>query len=562
MNYTLTLLISLLLLGCANNTNDSRNNSSYLQSLEEDNNISYTQIRNSRGIYITSMCYTKTQDATTKKVSNPCYSCHTKGKTPNYFNDSTLQKEYNFPDDIAKNPFSNLFKDRSNEVSKISDNAILEYVRQSNYFDENRSIVLNKKLPKDWKGYRPDCHFNFDDEGFDRDDNGKYTLWRAFRYYPFLGTFWPTNGSTDDVLIRLDSVFSQNDAGEFNKEIYTLNLAIVEAISKQKDIALSLHVNESDYGVDLNQNGVLDSSNKIALASFDKMSYVGKAKTLLEKKKVHLSLGLFPVNTEFLHSVRYLDIDTNTQNIVMSKRMKELRYAKKYAFKTYSEIQRVASAELWEAQAQDSAKGTISTYRGDFQTGLDNDLGWKYQGFIEDKKGALRPQTHEETIACMGCHSHLGATTDSIFSFARKFEGVDKAQQDYGWNHWSQKGLVGVKEPQVEYKNQGLKYEYSFYLQNNHSGNEFRNNDEVKEKFFDNNNSIKSTMKDALHNDISLLLLPSKERALALNKAYKVLVQEQSYIYGREGNAAAFENVLEEFDEEENTGIEHVIVVE
>ena len=470
---------------------NSVSKSSYLQNLQKDNNISYVEVMNTRAAYITSMCYTKTQDIPGGAVSNPCYSCHTKGKLPNYYNDTNLQAEYLFPAKVMTNPFLNLFKDRSAQVAQISDDAILEYIRKSNYFDDEGSIALAKDLPSDWEGYRPDCYFNFDEDGFDRDRNNAYTRWRAFRYYPFLGTFWPTNGSTDDVLIRLDEGFAQDEKGSFDLQTYKINLAIVESLVKQKDIDLHESVDESLYGVDLNQNGSLDISDKVRISTYDKMSYIGRAKQLLAEKKIHLAPGLFPENTEFLHSVRYLDWDEKSDHVGMSKRMKELRYAKKYAWSTYSEIERAAGAEAKEALANGTDESFIADFRGDYEHGLKNEISWVYQGFIEDKKGALRPQTHEETIGCMGCHSHLGATTDSTFAFARKFEGIDKGAVDYGWNHWSQKSLAGVKEPRVEYMNKGLQYEYSFYLQNNHSGNEFRNNDEVKAKFFESNGSIK-----------------------------------------------------------------------
>lgn len=560
-------LMSILFSGCGDNSTDTSLNiqepvskASYLQSLEEDNNISYDKIINTRGAYITSMCYTKTEDETSGVISNSCYSCHTKGVIPNYYNDANLQKEYSFPKEVMKNPFSNLFKDRSALVSKITDNEILEYVRESNYFNENGDIALAKDLPEDWQGYRPDCYFNFDDEGFDKDENNEYTLWRAFRYYPFLGTFWPTNGSTDDVLIRLDKIFTQDNNGNFDIEIYKLNLSIVEALVKQKEIALETSIDESKYGVDLNQNGILDLSAKVSISTYDEMSYIGMAKEYLDEDKIHLALGLFPENTEFLHSVRYLDWDAASNHIGMSKRMKELRYAKKNAWSTYSEINRAANVEAKEALANGSDETFIASFRGDYEHGLKNEISWVYQGFIEDKNGNLRPQTREETIGCMGCHSHLGATTDSIFAFARKFEGVNKTANDFGWNHWTQKGLVGIKEPEVNYKGVGIQNEYSFYLKNNHSGNEFRNNNEVKEKFFDANGSMKPDMIEKLHNDVSLLLFPSKERALGLNKGYKVMVEEQSYIYGRDANVKPMENVHRKIEEGQTTGIGDVIV--
>ena len=561
-----TILLTLLplLIGCGNNSTSNTSLASdlslvesYIQNLEDENNISYTKIMNTRGSYITSMCYTKTSDETTNTVFNPCYSCHTKGEIPNYYNDTNLQLEYNFPAEVMKNPFTNLFKERSTQVASMTDNATLQYVRESNYLNHEGDILPALDLPREWKGYRPDCYFNFDDEGFDQDPKGNYTGWRAFRYYPFLGTFWPTNGSTDDVIIRLDPIFTQDENNTFRKEIYALNLVIVESLIKQKEIPLPSGIDEKIYGVDLNSNGILDTALNIS-PSIE--SYVGLAKLYLREGKVHLARGLFPENTEFLHSVRYIDWDNAKEQIGMSARMKELRYAKKYTWKRYGEIQRAAQSELWESLALDSTEGQIALFKGNYEEGLRNEIGWVYQGFIENKEGKLRPQTHEETINCMGCHSHIGATTDSTFAYARKFEGVNKDQNDYGWNHWGQKGLTGIQEPIVEYLNHGKQYEYSFYLLNNHSANEFRNNDEVQSKFFDLNGSIKEDMLNALHEDITVLLFPSKERALELNKGYKVIVEEQSYIYGRDTHIKPMKNVYKVIKEGQVTGIENPIV--
>lgn len=546
-------VIASLFVACSSDKEEQSHSDNYIVNLEKNNHINYNKISNTRGTYITSMCYTKTKTNHSNRLSNPCYSCHTKGKIPNYYNDSTLQKNYYFPKEMLKNPFSNLFKDRTEEVEKISDNEILKYVRESNYFLEKNIITLDKNLPSNWQGYRPDCYFNFDEEGFDHKPNGNHTRWRAFRYYPFLGTFFPTNGSTDDVMIRLDKIFSEDINGEFNKDIYKLNLAIVEALVKNKEIDID-SVDENLYGVDLDGDNRIESASKI---SPNIKSYVGKA----QKSSFHLSKGLFPENTEFLHSVRYLDWNGTTETITLAPRMKELRYAKKEQWFNYSQLSRVASSELWEAQANDTTQGVMATFRGNYEKGLLNDTGWRYQGFIESKDGTLRPQTHEETIACMGCHAHLGATVDSSFSFARKFEGIDKNDLMYGWNHWRQKGLVGVKEPKQNYLNIGQKFEYSFYLYNNHSANEFRDNTEAEENFFD-KGVLKEEMIEKLHNDITTLLFPSKHRALALNKAYKTMVKEQSYIYGRDANVKPMKNVYKQIEAEQATGIKKLIIQE
>ena len=69
---TILLLLLPLLIGCGNNSTSNSSlasdlslGQSYIQNLEDENNISYTKIMNTRGSYITSMCYTKTKDDTT-----------------------------------------------------------------------------------------------------------------------------------------------------------------------------------------------------------------------------------------------------------------------------------------------------------------------------------------------------------------------------------------------------------------------------------------------------------------------------------------------------------------
>ena len=49
--------------------------------------------------------------------------------------------------------------------------------------------------------------------------------------------------------------------------------------------------------------------------------------------------------------------------------------------------------------------------------------------------------------------------------------------------------------------------------------------------------------------DVYELTTPSPERALALNKAYKVIVDEQSYIFGRDAVLQPFTNVFETIDD-------------
>ena len=525
-------------------------------------------IVNSRGVYVTSQCYTKTKDSE-GGVHNPCFACHTNSKEPNYIDDWDLQVSRAFSEATKKNPFTNLFKDRSTLVAAISDAEMLGYVRADNYFDGDNKIMLAetlKNVPAEWdyngdgkwSGYTPDCYFNFDSEGFDRNLEGNITGWRSFAYYPFLGTFWPTNGSTDDVLIRLPEIMQQDENGRFSLEVYKLNLAIVESLIKQTDVVITA-TDETKYGVDLNQNGIVDTAEKVVYKwekpSYDlaaqkiydfSMYYVGKAKEAQIANDLHIAPGLYPERTEFLHTVRYIDVKDDG-NISMAKRMKELRYGIKTAWNNYGALRNLALSEIKE---KDAFPDRLRTIMGNAESGLGNGMGWKYQGFIEDKEGYLRPQTREETLFCIGCHSGIGAIVDSTFVFPRK---LDHTAKQNGWYHWTQDrdGLKGIKEPILA----DGRYEYSLYLEKNGAGDEFRGNHEVMEKFFDANGVLKPDELETLHNDISHLLIPTAKRALELNKAYKVIVDEQSYIYGRDAHVGIATNVYEEVEIDQPTGI-------
>lgn len=527
--YYLLLTISLFF-GC----NDSKesNNSLNLRSMDVKNPVAY----------IPPQCYTKTENR-----YNPCYSCHTKGKEPNFIDDSALQEGYDFLAlDGYKNHWSNLFKDRTQEIEQISDEEIIKYISQNNYIIDNEILLATKlnALPKNWDfnengkwdGYIPDSYFNFDKDGFDKNPNGSYSGWRAFTYYPFLGTFFPTNGSSDDVLIRLPKEFREDSNGNFNLEIYKLNLAIVESLIKAQDIAID-EVDESLYGVDLDRDGNLSKASKIGFAwsplNGINMSYVGLAKNLLESKKIHLAKGLYPEGSEFLHSVRYID-----SNFTLTPRMKELRYAKKLIWKNYTDLE-IFSINLNKEISEDSGSPAIKV--GNMEDGIQNSIGWIFQGFIEDKDGELRPQTYEESLSCIACHSTIGAITDSTFTFARK----------YSWGDWSNQPLKNMRDRILN----NSKGEYELYLENNHAGDEFRENREIIKKFFDSNGDKNESAFEILKSDISYLLLPSQNRAMELNKAYKIIVKEQSYIYGKDATIKPAQNVYQEIKENQSTGL-------
>lgn len=526
--------------------------------------ITSKNIQNMNSVYISPQCYTKTQD-NKGNTFNPCYSCHINSDKPNFIDDFDLQAAYEFSESSNKNPFTNSFKDRTTLVEKISDNEILLYINQSNYKNSDGKIIIADKLLNDlpsnwdfaysgkkdakWSGYIPDAYFNFDEEGFDKDLNSEYTGWRAFAYTPFLGTFWPTNGSVDDVLIRLPKSMTQNKKGKFSKEIYKINFAIVESMIKKQDIKLDFEVDESKYDVDLNHNGKIDKISTIvykwnkpdALSQYPKVIYknyyVGLAKKELEENKLHISPGLYPNGTEFLHSVRYIGIDEQNNSIKMSERMKELRYTKKTSWNNYSQLNNAAQSEIKERSAfPERLRGV----KGDIEKGLSSGLGWVYQGFIEDKKGNLRPQSYEETLSC------IGATTDSSFAFPRKFDKTNS------WYHWTKRDLVGTKDRILS----NGKSEFIFYLEQNRAGDEYRANDEVKEKFFDKDRNLIKSEIDKIKDDITYLIYPSIKRAIQLNKAYKVIVDEQSFIYGKDAYIKPLNSsVYKEVEPGKETGI-------
>jgi len=122
-----------------------------------------------------------------------------------------------------------------------------------------------------------------------------------------------------------------------------------------------------------------------------------------------------------------------------------------------------------------------------------------------------------------------------------------------GWYHWTQNetGFKEIKEPRLA----DGRHEYTLYLEKNHAGDEFRDNDEIIEKFFDENGLLKTDEIEILQKDISYLIMPSAERTLTLNKAYKVIVDEQSYIYGRDAHVKPTANVHTEVSINRSTGL-------
>lgn len=445
-------------------------------------------------------CYTRTGG-----TSNPCWVCHTQGVGRTLLDDSDLQASYAFSEPARTNHWTNLFVDRRRFVASVSDAEILGYVRGDNYVPLRAAMAA---LPASYTGFRPDLDLarGFDAHGFARDGSG----WRAVRFQPFLGAFWPTNGSTSDVFIRLPAKFRETPA------LYRLNLSLVEAAIAIEDPATRRidraiePVDERLLGFDLDGDDALrDGTTRLRRLP---PHYAGAA------ADTPLVAHAYPHHTEFLHSVRYLDPDAPT---LMATRMKELRYMRKVI-----DHDDYGRRRAYEDEAEDKAAGTLPVYQGDPEVGYVTPWGWQLQGYIEDARGALRVQTEEEHRFCMGCHGHLGVTIDQTFSFARKVPGAG------GWRHQDLRGLVD--RPQVGH----AEPELVTYFARVRGGDETRSNDELLARFFVDGAPTDEIRRAATDKDLAWALSPSRARALALDKAYLAIVREQAFANGRDATLA------------------------
>ena len=178
--------------------------------------------------------------------------------------------------------------------------------------------------------------------------------------------------------------------------------------------------------------------------------------------------------------------------------------------------------------------------------------GWRFQGFIEDASGALRPQTYEESLTCAGCHAGVGKTIDNTFSYARK---DDDRKRAYGWYPWSPEAPIGAFPDPIRADGKG---EYATYLARNGAGDEFRANVELLKRYVEGEDAKASLA--GLKTNVAPLLAPSANRALDLDKAYRLIVREQSYDRGRAPVLAPLdETVHRNVKPGEPTGIENPV---
>jgi hypothetical protein len=158
---------------------------------------------------------------------------------------------------------------------------------------------------------------------------------------------------------------------------------------------------------------------------------------------------------------------------------------------------------------------------------------------MEDAQGKLRANTYEENLFCMGCHGSIGSTIDHTFSFGRKVDGAK------GWTYINLEGMPDAPNRSGD----GVEPmgEIATYLQRVGGGSEFRNNDEMRARWFKKDGSL-DLEKVRSAPDVYHLIVPSAERALTLNKAYRVIVGEQDFIFGRDASVLAPKNVNQRID--------------
>ena len=461
-------------------------------------------------------CYTRTEGQ-----HNPCYTCHQvydrrAQDRLNPLDDSNLQGEYGFSDVGATNHWANLFEDRRAWVDAITDDAMLAYVDEDNY-----AALPARLRQQGFEGFVPDlaayasAAAAFDEHGMALDGSH----WVAFNYKPFPGTFWPTNGSADDVLIRLPVAFRER-GGQPHRDLYYVNLTLVELNLKDLERAPIWPVDERELGFDVDADGTLRTATEVVRGEH----YAGDA------AHVAIAFQQFPEGTELMHSVRYLSVDESGR-VVGSARMKELRYMRKMSVLTRAELENRFAGERREKR-----QGELPSFISRGDRGLDNGLGWFVQGFIEDYEGELRPQSHEETNYCMGCHTSIATTLDSVFSMGRKVTGGP------GWRYVDLVGMPdapSIAEPGGEIAN---------YLARAGGGSEFRENLEMLQRFFDAAGQV-NTAAVAAAPDVYTLVTPSRRRALDLDKAYVHIVRHQSFIVGRDASIAPVTNVLRTVDD-------------
>ena len=391
--------------------------------------------------HIPAQCYIETSGGT----QNACLYCHTNGLFNHKLGNNApqagyeplvgdLQQEYAFaalryPHFIngSITPWENtLFPEKlHNAVSALNINPenwdMQAYIRQDNWTAAyqqrpNQSLNWDTGVEHQFRlfpGLDPvDLPANDDgfvrsrraENGFFRDERGYITGWRAINFMPY-GIFTPNSGSVSGIYLRLPSQFMQDTPGHYDLATYQANL-------------------------DLLARAIQDR-----LQPNDSKNYLGAA------MNISVQRGLYPIGTEFAHPLHYVDIAADGHDSTVSpfpgmraRRVKEIRYM--YKYKEFSP----------EAIPPGEKDEGAPMYAHRTQGWIDNGVGWYLAGYIEDAQGMLRPQTPNELLSCVGCHSGnvfqesqprpiftagTGNTIDSTWALPRQWAEHGWGEMDY-----------------------------------------------------------------------------------------------------------------------------------
>ena len=218
---------------------------------------------------------------------------------------------------------------------------------------------------------------------------------------------------------------------------------------------------------DIDGDGVISNS---IIKSLKKRSYYFGGASHIKAEPF-----LYPKGTEFLHTLRYLELGSEGE-VKASRRIKELRYMKKHSFISVANLKSRYTNERLE-----KLDGMLPNplWLGD--RGYDNGFGWYVSGFIEGESGYLRPQTREESLFVWVVILQLVLQSIRLLVLLEKnqVEAIDlKANGTLRESFLARSNLSSGEIAQ--------------YFLRVGGGDEFRSNDEMIQKFLKEDGSLKN----------------------------------------------------------------------
>ncbi len=412
-----------------------------------------------------------------------------------------------------------------------------------------------------WGGYVPDVWFRFDDAGFDLRPDGSRSGWRAFAYAPFPGTFFPTNGSADDVLVRLDPILRQAADGRPDDAVYAVNLAIVESLIKRADVVLPRRRTNGLSGsisISTARSGRLRASPSTAAtaAGSTRMRYVGRKRG--DERELPIAPGLFPVGTEFLHSVRYLDVTPDVAGVVMAPRMKGAALREEVRWLGYAALRGHAAAET--VAQNDARDGTIQIFRRVRARSCARERSGVDLSGVHRRRQRSAPSAdvRRECALRWVPRRHRRHDRRQLLLRAKARRRVVERRQE------RDRRLVSLVEAQAPWAPGAAPAGRDVRVhalpgRERRRRRAARENAEVRERFFDARGALRPDAVARLHTDVATLLLPSASRAVALDRAYMATVEEQSFTKGRDAIVAPAVNAYAHPPVGKRTGIQVAI---